>query len=90
MIRTADKGAPLLISVWVDVRGYIGRMAVVENALYNLLSTGLLQDRDMGSKFPDDQLVCILYTNFWGLCHYTSMLCYSSVLCELGGVDHCD
>ena len=34
-IRTADKGASLVISAWIDVGGYIGRMAVVESALYN-------------------------------------------------------
>ena len=46
----------------MDVGGYIGRMAVVESAMYNLLSTGRLQDRDLESKFPHDQPVCILCT----------------------------
>ena len=51
-IKTADKKHPIQITGWLDVGGYVGSLAVVENALYNLLSTSIVQEKGMGAVFP--------------------------------------
>jgi hypothetical protein len=61
-IGTADSNNCLSIDGWVDIGGYIGRMAVVEAATCSLLSTSLMQSKGMGSNFKSDVPCCVLYT----------------------------
>jgi len=61
-IQTAHQQTELAIYGFIDVGGYIGRMAVVKEAKYNLLSTRILQERGMGSDFLPGESEMVMYT----------------------------
>ena len=51
-IGTADKGYTLQIHGWINVGGYIGKMAVVEKASFSLLPVSRLQRHGLGRPLP--------------------------------------
>jgi hypothetical protein len=58
-IGTAKNGSQLIINGWLDLGGRIGKMAVVDDATFNLISVGQLQQANLSVLF-DNISTCIL------------------------------
>jgi hypothetical protein len=61
-INTADSGQKMQVLGWLWLGGYVGKLAVTNNASFNLLATTIHQKRGLGAKFcTNHEATCELY-----------------------------